>query len=379
MTQKNSELREYLNRHPPKKEGDYAKVAKRFKVSADSVRKTCERMKLPNVRINMQSKRNDEGLIDRVMRSIEKKKRTVVELANHLDVSPKAIQETLKEMRANNVIIDIFDDAVQLASEMKPIGTPNKIDFRKYKEVEYPIGFVTDNHIGSKYERLDVLNALYDRFESYGITKVYNGGNMIDGECRFNKYDIYVHGANDQVKNLIDKYPQRKGIVTEFVTGDDHEGWYVQREHINIGQMIEDEAKRSGRNDLIHLGYMERDIEYKQARGSSIIRVIHAGGGSSYAHSYTAQKYVEALQGGEKPAIILVGHYHKYNHSYPREVHVIQGGCTEDQTPFMRKNKIQAMVGGVVLWIKQNELGIFTSVKVEWIPFYDRRFYKYQW
>jgi len=72
--------------------------------------------------------------------------------------------------------------------------------------------------------------------------------------------------------------------------------------------MIEDEAKRNGRNDLIFIGHMERDIEYKQAKGSSIIRVIHAGGGSAYAVSYTSQKYVESLQGGEKPQIVLVGH-----------------------------------------------------------------------
>jgi len=71
--------------------------------------------------------------------------------------------------------------------------------------------------------------------------------------------------------------------------------------------------------------------------------------------------------------------FHKFDYSYLRNVYIIQGGCTEDQTPFLRKKRIEAHVGGVVLWVKQNDLGVFTSVKVEWIPFYDKKSYIYHW
>ncbi|MDG6938540.1 MAG: hypothetical protein JRN42_08415, partial [Nitrososphaerota archaeon] len=100
---------------------------------------------------------------------------------------------------------------------------------------------------------------------------------------------------------------------------------------------------------------------------------------SPYAISYPSQKYLESLQGGEKPAVILGGHHHKFNHGYPREVTYIECGCVQDQTPFMRTRKIQAMVGGVVLWLKQNSLGVFTSVKAEWLPYYDKKFYAFHW
>ena len=304
---------------------------------------------------------------------------TVIELANHFDVSPRTIEDTIVLLRENGVLIDNVGEALQVASAIPHTDDPQVIDMRKHVEREFCFGAVADTHLGSKYERLDVLNSLYDRFADYGVKTVYHGGNMIDGEARFNRYDIYVHGVEDQVANFVEKYPQRKGITTQYVTGDDHEGWYVQREHINIGQVIQDRAIESGRDDLIHLGYIERDLEFKQANGSSTIRVIHAGGGSTYAISYTAQKYVESLQGGEKPALVLVGHFHKFDYSYPREVHVVQVGCTQDQTPFMRKKRIQAMVGGCVIWVKQNDLGVFTSVKVEWMPYYDKRFYQYIW
>lgn len=321
----------------------------------------------------------DNGInLDHLKKLLKKKKWSLLDLADTYDCAPKEITAALTELGNHHVLLD-DEGGYSLSHTPVLAEAPHAIDFRKHKETEIALGFTADNHLGSKYERLDVLNSLYDRFAECGVKTVYQGGNIIDGECRFNTHDVYAHGIEDQVANLVQKWPQRKGVVTEFVTGDDHEGWYVQRDHIDIGKYIESEARASGRDDLVHLGYMERDIEYKQAKGSAIIRIIHAGGGSSYAHSYTAQKYVEMLQGGEKPKIVLVGHYHKFNYSYPREVHVIQGGTTMDQSPFMRKKKLQAMVGGVVLWIKQNNLGIFTSVKVEWLPYYDRRYYAYHW
>lgn len=107
------------------------------------------------------------------------------------------------------------------------------------------------------------------------------------------------------------------------------------------------------------------------------MRVVHPGGGSSYAISYTDQKRVESYQGGEKPSIELAGHYHKFNYGYPREVHAMQTGCTCDQTMFMRKKKLAAHVGFTVVKIAQDSKdGHVTRFSPEWNPFYDNGYYK---
>ena len=90
-------------------------------------------------------------------------------------------------------------------------------------------------------------------------------------------------------------------------------------------------------------------------------------------------KYVEMLQRNDIPDIVLVGHFHKFDYSYPREVHVIQVGCLQDQTPFMRKRRLQAAVGGCIIRVKQANNGMILSLNVEWIPFYDKKFYEYKW
>ncbi len=322
------------------------------------------------------------SLADSLRKYLKRSKRrhSIEDLCDHFGVCPRDMKQAVAVLENAAVLVNVVGETVALDEAAQKEHAPFRIDFTKYAEVEYPIGVLTDTHVGSKYERLDVAESLFDRFAAYGVQTVYHAGNIIDGEKKgINEFDIYVHGFEDQVVNLIEKWPRRPGIVTHFITGDDHEGWYTKRENINTGKAIEREAYEAGRDDLRHLGYQERDIWYEQPYGKARIRIAHPGGGSAYATSYKGQKYVESLQGGDKPQIFIAGHYHKFNFDHPREVYVLQPGCTEDQTPFMRKLNLRADVGGCVLWVKQNELGIFTSVKCEWMPYFDRTFYERHW
>jgi hypothetical protein len=238
-------------------------------------------------------------------------------------------------------------------------------------------GVTSDNHLCNKHSRLDVLKAAYDHFEREGITEVFNAGNWIDGEARFNKTELVTApGLDNQINYMIDNFPQRKGITTHYIAGDDHEGWYQQREGIEVGRYLQMQAERAGRTDLHYLGYGECDVQLAYGTGSACCRIVHPGGGSAYAISYTDQKRVESYQGGEKPQIEIAGHYHKMNYGYPREVHTYQPGCTCDQTMFMRKKRLQAHVGFSVINLNQAEDGTITRFSPEWFPFYDLGYYE---
>lgn len=208
-------------------------------------------------------------------------------------------------------------------------------------------GALGDSHLCSRYERLDILDALYDAYADAGITDVYHTGNYVDGEARFNFSDIHTHGLDNQLVYFAEKYPKRAGISTHFIAGDDHEGWYQQRNDLNVGEHTEDIARRNGRTDLHYLSYMESDVAL--LGGLVKVRVLHAGGGSGAAISLTSQRIVDSYHEREKPHILLVGHYHKseYLPDY-KGVHIIQTGTTQEQTPFMRKKRLAAHLGG---WI----------------------------
>lgn len=245
---------------------------------------------------------------------------------------------------------------------------------RMVKPLRLRFGAIGDTHNCSKYEDLESLQRLYEIFQYEGVTNVYHTGNYIDGEARFNASDLLVRGMDSQIRYFVENYPKVPGITTHFIAGDDHEGWYVQNNGVEIGEHTEDIARRMGRDDLRYLGYMEADVPIILPDDDTMLmRVMHAGGGSSYALSHTSQKIVDGFDDDDqKPIILLVGHYHKaeYLPNY-RGVRIIQTGCFQRQTPFMRKKRLHADIGG---WIVDVAIvdDKTTRVSAEFIHFGQR-------
>lgn len=320
----------------------------------------------------------------KVLNHLKRKKHhlTLKELAQLCEQPEDVVMaEVIRLKQAGYNIIDDVHGFL-LSPELRQ-SSPQVLNITEQSTNHYRFGAVGDNHLASKYERLDVLNALYDRFSEEGITDVFNTGNWIDGEARFNKHDLKCIGLDNQIQYFLSNYPQREGITTHVITGDDHEGWYTQREGVDVGKYMQllatDPERGMLRPDLKYIGHMEQDIILKAQNGETVLRVLHPGGGSAYALSYSVQKIVESYQGGEKPHILLVGHYHKAEYSYVRGVHVVQTGCTQDQTPFMRKKKLAAHLGGWIIDFSTDDNGAVTRFKQEFFPFYDNAYYQKKW
>lgn len=303
-----------------------------------------------------------------------KKAITATKIAGKMHSTEESVMAVIEDMEERGYIIQRRGNTIQLGKSAEQSGSKIVMANHFYNK---PISFgvIADMHMCSKSERLDVFDAAYDEFASRGITTVLCPGNYIDGECRFNTHELLAHGIADQCQYAIDHWPARPGIKTYFVDGDDHEGWFQQREGIEFGRFLMLEAQAQGRNDLVYMGYMEADFELKAPEGRAIIKVIHAGGGSSYAFSYASQKLAESFQGGEKPAVCIIGHYHKQEYCFPRNVHCVQAGCTQDQTRFMRKRKLAAHVGFCIITLQQDIKGSITRFSPEFFPFWDRKYY----
>jgi len=302
----------------------------------------------------------------------------LVDLSHRLGVKPREASAAIKAMQTagRNILVEDGRCSVERAPAQGGVIVPPLLSD---KAGTHLLGWTGDNHLGSKQARLDVLNDLYDKFADLGVKTVFNAGNYIDGEASFNKHELLVRGLQAQVDYLVEHYPQRKGITTMAVSGDDHEGWYCQREGVNIGRFVENEMARAGRADWKDLGYVEAfvPLQHKVSGKRAQYLVMHPGGGSAYATSYTVQKIVESLEGGEKPAVLQAGHYHKMEFINVRNVWVVQSGCTQDQTTFMRKKRLYAAVGGGVLWLQQDAVSgaIFGAAAQMW-HYFNRGFYQ---
>lgn len=309
---------------------------------------------------------------------------SLLDLCREIDASVKDIDDAVEELEIEGFDIEIDKDAV-VRTFVPPPGFEQHLFKRVKNSKVIKIGAISDTHYGNISCRQDVINAAYDHFEAEGITQVYHAGNLIDGyHPRFNHNEL-ADGCFDlegQLEYAALHHPKKKDITTYYIAAEDHEGWWHRKNNLNIGRIMQNYFHHSfDRRDLKCIGFGECDIELRvpgmsdKTRGP-IMRVVHPGGGSSYAYSYKSQKMTEALQGGEKPQMHLIGHFHKFDWNYHREVHNIQVGCLEDQTMFMRKNNIPAHLGYCIIemTISPTE-GTLEAVKVQWVPWYDRQFY----
>lgn len=316
--------------------------------------------------------------------SVLRKGGTPAEIAASAGSSEKSVMSVIAALRAANIIVREDGGRFEIGKSIEPSFAAG-VDFTytSRKDNTFLFGALGDSHLGSKYERLDVTNDLYDRYAQAGVDRVFHTGNWIDGDEPKNRHDIAVHGMEPQCAYLAKNYPQRKGIVTYAVTGEDHEGWWTRSEGIDIGKRAEQTMREHGRTDWVNLGFMEAHVRLVNANSGkeSMLAVVHPGGGSAYALSYSIQKIVEALEGGEKPAVGLYGHYHKLWAGNIRNVWTVCTGCGQDQTVFTRnKIKQEVHVGGTLIELEQDpRTGAIVAMTPKLMRYFVRGYYNNRW
>ena len=341
--------------------------------------------KKPSAAEFLAKQKADDGKVltpERLVQLLRKKRMTSAELASSCGCTPRQAETLIREMQGKGALIYLFGEHWGLERAPAPANEDERHVYESREDDTFLFGFSSDQHIGSRYHRKDVLDDLYDRFAEAGVDRVFNAGNWVDGESKINQHDLNVHGMDRQLAALAEQYPKRDGVVTYSVAGDDHEGWWAAREGVDVGRHAERIMHDAGRDDWINLGYMEAYVSLANVNTGkrSKLLVMHPGGGSAYALSYRPQKIVESFSGGEKPAVLLIGHYHKLSLNLIRNVWALQSGCVTDQNPWARKKGLDFHVGGGVCKLTQDrDTGAITRCQVEFFQYFTSGYYNNRW
>lgn len=369
--------------------GNRSAAARELGIKPDTMRNLFNRWteddfkaKIAEIRGRMKKVEESPADVTAVERLISGKGATLEELTAYTKAKAGEVLDELDRLHAEGLAVVRHGDMFRI-DKAPPVGNVGGFtEFVTGRDNRIKFGISCDKHYGSKYCRKDVIRELYQWFADEGVQHVLDGGNYIEGESRFNRHDLEVHGLDGQVNHLVEELPEHPGMTTYAVSGDDHEGWYAQREGIDIGRYVEATFRNAGREDWINLGYMEAYFDIVNASSGAVSKglVMHPGGGSSYAISYALQKIIEVLEGGEKPAFLCAGHYHKLLSTTMRNVWAVLGGCAQDQTPFMRKKRIDAHIGGFVIEFEQDpETGALIMCKPEIRRWFNQGYYNHRW
>lgn len=223
---------------------------------------------------------------------------------------------------------------------------------------------IGDTHIGSKYDQLTYLHGFYDLCEQEGITDIYHAGDVTEGlKMRVgHEYEVYTVAADEMIDNVIRNYPRREKITTYFITGN-HDASIYKQVGYDVGNAI-----ARGRSDMVCLG---RDCAVVHLTPKCTLELRHPWDGTSYALSYKPQKMIESMEADSKPNILAIGHYHKASYLFYRNVHCLQVGCFQGQTPFTRGKGISVHMGGFIVEVKVDDNGTIQAFKSQFVPFYS--------
>ena len=253
-----------------------------------------------------------------------KKKKSFVDICKELQLKDYEAIGLVNLMKQDGELIDYVN------GELVRLKTPpktNDIYQVPTNSAHIPLLLISDTHLCSNYDRLDILRYLYDKAEDRGIKYILHSGDFTDGRSNRPEhiYELKETSYEGQVDYCVDKYPTFSGKT--YVISGNHDDWWYKSTGSEIVKAI---AKR--RDDIVYLGSDVADLKI----GKLKIRLFHGKGGNAYAKSYKVQKYLDSIPLEERPHILQTGHVHQSFYMKQDDTHCFQTSCLEDLTPFAR-------------------------------------------
>ena len=265
-----------------------------------------------------------EELLEKMKKYLTMKKKPYVsKVAQDLELQEYEVYGLVELLKRQGYLFDILDGKIV---KIKPIKEndvykiPNNLDHLK-------LLMISDTHLGSKYDRLDILRYLYDKAEDNNINYILHSGDLTEGLSGRPQqmYELKEASYTGQRDYVIDKYP-KSDIPTYLIAGN-HDLWWVRECGADICRDI-----ANHREDLHYLGSDCEDLKI----GKLKIRMYHGTGGGAYAKSYKLQKYLDSIDISERPHILQTGHIHQAFFMKQGKTHCFQTSCLQDLTPYER-------------------------------------------
>lgn len=144
------------------------------------------------------------------------------ELSELTKLTPKQVESAIAEIREskNNLVFAKFDKTYYFSTV--PTWYQNQTDLSRKMPLKGAMGFISDTHLGSVAERLDLVKYAYQMFEKAGVKHVFHCGDMTDGwqEYRGHINYVKVFGDSPQAIRVIKSYPKVPGITTYVIAGN---------------------------------------------------------------------------------------------------------------------------------------------------------------
>jgi predicted transcriptional regulator len=319
---------------------------------------------------------------------------SIAELSEHVDRGPSTVRAALESLREQGYGIHLTEEdsvTIPLVSQC----SYDNMEIDLFGD-ELTFGVISDTHYGSRYAAYGFIEKAYDYFAENGISTVLHPGDMNEGSGELG----YKGHANDVMSGCQDwrgqeefthkNYPRREGVTTYVISSSkSHCGWDWNHSGRDICKdIIEGRAEVTNkqessfgwrdvvvipglepREDMVYLGQDKQEVLVGPEKNIRV-RLFHPDGGGAYTAGYNLQKFVEAMPGGSKPHIFLVGHYHRFCYIRPRNVCAISCPGAQWESPLFRRLGKEPEVGALVVKVVVDKKGSVRGCMVDNIIHY---------
>lgn len=222
----------------------------------------------------------------------EKKLSTLIE---KFKVSENEIRGIALRLKEDAINIDIYEqdgETYLIRNEHPDLSQVNVVSIPCEPGKNKKIAVIADTRCGSKDEQFRVVNDMFLKFHSEGITDVFIIGNILEGRYTPSIYSKYGKSliSNDgysQANHFIENFPHIDGIKTYIISGDRDHSFSKQ---LNVGEYI-----ASRRNDITYLGPISCDIQFNKV----CIRMEQLKNVKAYTNSYPIETYIRSMTKSE--------------------------------------------------------------------------------
>ena len=152
---------------------------------------------------------NRKEICDKIF-YMAKKKKSFETICKDLELKDYEIIGLIELMHQEGYNIDFINGEIIIRN--KPVKhddvyqLPNDLEHLK-------LLLISDTHLASKYDRLDILRYLYDKADQEGVQHILHSGDFTDGRSNRAEqvYELREPSYEGQVEYCVDKYPKFNG------------------------------------------------------------------------------------------------------------------------------------------------------------------------
>lgn len=297
-------------------------------------------------------------------------KYTLTALCDRLDIPPYKGRDLL--FRAQQAGYSVALMADEILNHLPSVPTLSEIPIVAPATSEGLIGVISDIHFGSKYCLTHFLRDFVDNFYNQGGRLIVCPGDVLQGCYRHSRWED-LPGLELQSENCIENLPQKPGLMYEAICGN-HDETFDSAAGISVEKALPLYFREKGRTDFRMHGtrgaYLR--IGGNEKKRGVLIELWHPRSKNAYAVSYHLQKHIEGYAVGQKPDILLAGHWHQQVYFTTRGVHAFSCGTFQSgQSSFGKSIGGSPAIGGWIIKYKQTEDGAIREMTPTWRGYYE--------